>query len=70
VRGEKLAIAEQMNLILANMVWSELIGRPAEILDELLYRMYVGTNGVGRVVTALELIQHPLAKTGHRKTSL
>jgi len=59
-----------MNLILANMGWSELIGRPAEILGELLYRMHVGTNGVGRVVTALELIQHPLAKTGHRKTSL
>jgi hypothetical protein len=59
-----------MNLILANMVWSELIGRPAEIPGELLHRTHVGTDSVRRVVTALELIQHPLAKTGHRKTSL
>jgi hypothetical protein len=66
----KLAIAEQMNLILANMVWPKLIGRPVEIPGELVHRMHVGANGVRRVVTTLELIQHPLAKTGHRKTSL
>jgi hypothetical protein len=33
-------------------------------------RYFHRTNGVRRVVTALELIQHPLAKTGHRETSL
>jgi hypothetical protein len=37
---------------------------------ELLDRMNVGPHGVRRVVTTLELIQHHLAKMGHREASL
>jgi hypothetical protein len=59
-----------MYLVLTNMVRLKLVRRSAEIPGELLHRVHVGTNGVRRVVAALELIQHPLAKTGHRETSL
>ena len=37
----ELAIAKQVNLILANVVWPQLIWRPAEIPGELLDRMDV-----------------------------
>jgi hypothetical protein len=59
-----------VNLILAYVVWPQLFGRPAEILGELLDRMDVGSYGVRRVVATLGLIQHHLAKMGHREPSL
>ena len=37
-----------------------------EVSGKLLYRMDVGPDGGGRVVAALELIEHQLTKMGHR----
>src|SRR5258708_5885698 len=61
----ELPIAEQMNLVLANVVRPQPIRRPAKIPGELLDRMDIGPYGVRRVVATLELIQHHLAKMGH-----
>jgi hypothetical protein len=58
-----------VNLILANVVRSQLIRPPAKIPGELLDRMNVGPHGVRRVVTTLELIQHHLAKMDNREAS-
>jgi hypothetical protein len=41
-----------------------------EVPGERFHSVQVGTNSMRRVVTALELIQHPLAKTGHRQILL
>ncbi len=62
----KLAIAKQMNLILANMIRPKLVWRAAEIPDELLDRVQVRSSRMRRIVATLELIQHLLAKQGKR----
>ncbi len=47
--------------------WSTRIdARIAEVLRKLLNGAKVGLDGRGRVVTTLELLQHRLAKMGHR----
>jgi hypothetical protein len=55
-----------MNLVLAYMVRSELLRRAAEVPGKLLDRVDVRPHGVRRVVTTLKLIEHQLAKMGHR----
>jgi hypothetical protein len=62
----ELAIAEQMDLLLADMIRPELLRRTVKVLGELLDRMDVRPHGVRRVVTTLKLIEHQLAKMGHR----
>jgi hypothetical protein len=39
---------------------AQLFGRTAEILGELLHSVQVTTDGVGGVMSALELVQHAL----------
>jgi hypothetical protein len=63
----KLAIAEEVNLVLAYLVRTQLLWGSAEIAGELLDRMKVGPYGVRRIVTTLEFIEHQLAKMGHRE---
>jgi hypothetical protein len=59
-----------MDLILADVIGSKLLGRTAEVPGELLYCMQVRPYSVRRVVTTLELVEHQLAKMGHRKILL
>ena len=61
----EFAVAKQMNLVLANMFWTEAIGRTVEVLREILYGVDLGTDGVLSVVASLELVQHQLPETGH-----
>jgi hypothetical protein len=61
----KLAVAKQVNLILANMFWAETIGRTVEVPREILYGVDVSTNGVLSVVATLEFVQHQLPESGH-----
>src|SRR6266496_4912524 len=61
----ELAVAKQVNLILANMFWAEAIGRTVEVPREIFYRVNVGTDSVLSVVATLELVQHQLPKMGH-----
>jgi hypothetical protein len=61
----ELAVAKQVNLVLANMFWAEAIGRTVEVLREILYGVDIGTDSVLSVVTTLELVQHQLPESGH-----
>jgi hypothetical protein len=55
-----------MDLVLADVLGSKLFGRTTEVPGKLLDRVKVRPHGVRRVITALELIEHQLAKMGHR----
>jgi hypothetical protein len=59
-----------MDLVLADVIGSKLLGRPTEVPGKLLHRMQVRPHGVRRVVTTLEFVEHQLAKMGHRKILL
>jgi hypothetical protein len=59
-----------MDLVLADMIRPKLFGRTAKVLGEPLHRMEIGSYGVRRIVTTLKLIQHRLAKMGHRGSLL
>ena len=61
----ELAVAKQVNLVLADMFWTEAIWRTVEVLREILYGVDVGTDGVLGVVATLELVQHQLPEMGH-----
>src|SRR5271156_3199729 len=63
-RGE-FAITKQVNLVFADVVWTESVRRTAEVLRKILHRMDVGTNRVLRVVATLEFLQHQLSELGH-----
>jgi len=55
-----------MDLVVAYVVWSELLRRTAEIPGEVLNRVDLRPHGVRRVVTTLKFVKHQLAKMGHR----
>jgi hypothetical protein len=55
-----------MDLVVAYVVWSELLRRTAEIPGEVLNRVDVRPHGVRRVITTLKFGEHQLAKMGHR----
>jgi hypothetical protein len=61
----KLAVAKQVNLILADMLCAEAIWRTVEVLREILYGVDIGTDGVLSVVATLEFVQHQLPESGH-----
>ena len=54
----ELSIAQEIGLILAQVVLIQLIWRPVEILGEPFSRLDVLLNGGLSVVTPLELLQH------------
>jgi hypothetical protein len=57
---------QQMCLILANVIQTELIGRLAEKSGEPLDSADVSAYSCLREVTSLEFLQHDFAKMGHR----
>ena len=59
---------DQEQLVLANVLGTEPVGRLAEVLGELGHGVQVNPDGSGRVVTDLEILQHPLSKWGHDET--
>jgi hypothetical protein len=61
----QLAVAKQVNLVLANVFWAEAIGRTVEVLREILHGVDMSTGGVLSVVATLTLIHHQLPATGH-----
>jgi len=61
----EFAITKQVNLVFADVVWTEAIRLTAEVLRKILHRMDIGTNRVLRVVATLEFIQHQLPEMGH-----
>src|SRR5271155_4436818 len=59
-----------MDLVLTDVIRSKLIRRTVNVSRKRFHGVNVGANSMRRVVTALEFIQHPLAKLGHRKILL
>ena len=56
-----LLLFDQEQLIAANVLATELIGWFAEVTGKLGDDMQVNPGGGGRVVTDLEILQHPLS---------
>src|SRR6266852_2426967 len=60
-----LFVLDQEQLVLANMLGAELVGWLMEVFGELGDRVQVKTDGGGRIVADLEILQHALPKWGH-----
>jgi len=56
-----LLLFDQEQLIAANVLATELIGWFAEVAGKLGDDVQVNPGGGGRVVTDLEILQHPLS---------
>jgi hypothetical protein len=64
--GRKFSFSQQMDLILANVLRSQLVGGTTKVLGELPQDEGVGLYGILGVISTLELIQHPFSQMGHR----
>src|ERR1700756_98475 len=62
----KLSFAEQIRLVLADVLRSELIRRSPEITREIFDGLDVAVYGRLSVITTLEFFEHHFAKVGHR----
>src|SRR6201984_568183 len=62
----QLLLLKQVGLILAQVMWTEPVGRLMEMPGEFLDDPDVGFYGTLSVITTLEVSQHHLAKSGHR----
>jgi hypothetical protein len=63
-----LFVLDQEQLVMANMLRTELIGWLVEVLGKLGGRVQVKTDRGGRIVADLEILQHALSKCGHGET--
>jgi hypothetical protein len=63
-------LLRQKQLIAADVLGTESIGWFTKMPGELGYAVQIDSNGDGRVVTDLEVFQHPLSKWGHRNLLL
>jgi hypothetical protein len=61
---------DEEQLVAANVVSIELIGWFGEVPSELGDDMQVNPDSSGRVMTNLEIFQHPLSKVGSRRKLL
>jgi hypothetical protein len=55
-----------MHLILANVLWSQLVWSTMEVLGELFQNERVGFYGILGVISPLEFIQHQFSQMGHK----
>src|SRR5258708_614922 len=67
-RPRYFLLFDQEQLVLADVLGTEPVGRLAEMLGKLGDGMQVNPDRGGRVVTDLEIFQHPLSKWGHDET--
>ena len=66
--NSEFPLAEQERLILAEVFWTELIGRPLEVTCEIFDGLEVDAYRSPGVITTLEFLEHHLAKMGHRSS--
>jgi hypothetical protein len=64
--GAELPLLQQVSLIAAQVLGAQLLRRAMEVLGELLDCTQIATDRGRCVVAALKLVQHALAKWGHR----
>src|ERR1043165_5361076 len=62
----ELALLHEVQLILANMIAVELVGRAVKVLGETPDRADVGDCGSLRVIATFEFLERPFSKLGHR----
>ena len=60
---------DEEQLVAANVLVIELIGWLGEVPSELGDHTQVNPDSSGRVMTNLEILQHPLSKYGHDESS-
>src|SRR6266568_8196283 len=63
--GLELPFAEQIRLILADVIRTQLVGIALEISREIFNCTEIGARCAGRVVSTLEFLEHQLSKMGH-----
>jgi hypothetical protein len=63
--GVELSFAEQIRLVLSDVVWSELVGRAVEITREISNGTKIGAGCAGRIISTLEFLEHQLSQIGH-----
>jgi hypothetical protein len=59
---------DEEQLVTANVLSTKLIRWFTEMPSELGHDMQLNPDSGGRVMTNLEILQHPLSKCGHKKT--
>ena len=64
--GFEVAFLEKVELELANLLRAQFIRRAMEVFSKLLDGSDVGTCGSLGVIPALEFLEHPFSKLGHR----
>ena len=64
--GLKLSFAEQIRLVLANVIRPELVGRAVEVARILVDGPEISSRCAGGVVSTLEFFEHQLLEMGHR----
>ena len=64
--GLKLSFAEQIRLVLADVIRPELVGRAVEVADIFVDGPKISAYRTGCVVAALEFLEHQLLEIGHR----
>src|SRR5215471_15005934 len=62
----QFALLHEVQLILADVIAVELVGRAVEVLGETPDRANVGNCGSLRVVATLEFVERHFSKLGHR----
>src|SRR6202011_4323624 len=62
----ELPLAEQIRLVLTDVLRTELVGRALEITREIFDCLDVKTCCSLSVITTLEFLEHHFAKVGHR----
>jgi hypothetical protein len=64
--GLQLALSEEIDLVLPDMLDAEPVWRAVEVGGEPPDGTDVSTCGSLGVITALEFLEHPFSKLGHR----
>ena len=68
--GLRLLLLEQVSLIASQVLWAQLFRRAMEVLGKLPDGAEITADSGRRVVAPLKLVQHALAKRGHRNLLL
>ena len=64
--GVILPFTEQICLVLADVIWSQLVGTTVELSRKLVNGSEISADGAGSVISTLEFLEHHLSKMGHR----
>jgi hypothetical protein len=53
-----MPLSKQVSLVLANILWTQLLGWTAEAPGDIVNRAEVCASGILRVITTLEFLEH------------